>query len=203
MRRGEGAKCRIGTRWLKKTIDHIIAVGRGQIQWQAFRPEGRLNLGQKSFQIDLLCIDLVHNNHPTEPLRFGGIHHAPRYLLDTGLGIDDDCGSIRGRQDRQRATEKVPVSGGVDQIDVYALMIQVTDGSILRVPELPLSGGEVRYGIAAIDGAALWDGTTREKQCFCELGLSGIARSNQAHVANIFGTVVHWPGPDGNRIDRA
>ena len=85
---------------------------RWQVQRQALRAEGGLNVSEQGLKIHLLSIDLVHNDHATQTLFACGFHHAPGHQLDTGLGIDDDGGRIGGRLTRTTRDRKNPGTPG-------------------------------------------------------------------------------------------
>jgi hypothetical protein len=68
--------------------------------------------------------------------------------------------------------------------------------------QVPLTRREIGDGIAPVNGAALRDGATRVKERLGKLGFARIARPNQAHVTNVFGTIAHRPSPLDNRYEK-
>src|SRR5471032_131845 len=86
------------TRRVEKAIHHFAATLRRQVDRQAFRAEGFLNLRQKRWKVDLFAVDTIHDDYPAELARARPRHHAPGGHFDTGLRIDDDGGSFHGGQ---------------------------------------------------------------------------------------------------------
>ena len=193
MGRRHGAEVGLGVLLPEKDIDNARpAVGR-QVDRQALGPEGRLDLVEYRRRVRTLCIDLGDHDHPAQPPFAGGIHHPLRHHLDARRGVHDHRRGLHGREYRQRASLEVGMTRRVEQIDMHAAMVEVTERRGQGVLQLLL----VRVGVgnrrAGVHGTLVRDLSGRVQQRFGELGLTRAAVSDQRDIANFFGGVGHVP----------
>jgi hypothetical protein len=59
------------------------------------------------------------------------------------------------------------------------------------VPELPLAPGEIGDSISLRDGTAVGNRTARVQQCLGELSFAGMRQPDEAHIANVSGSIAH------------
>ena len=127
----------------EEAVRYRLATLGGQVDGQAFGTEFFVDLGEQPFQIRILRVDLVDDDHAAETAFGGRFHHLPGAHFDTGTRIDDDGGGLDGRERNQRPAEKIGIARCVQQVDVLALVIEARNRSVERVLVLPLLRVEV------------------------------------------------------------
>lgn len=141
-------------------------------------------------EIDVGCIDLIHDDHAAEIAIVGRLHHPQGHRLDAGLRIDDDRGGLHGRQDRNGAPQEIRIPGGVDQIDVLVVRIEAGDGGVQRVDQLLFHRIEVADRGSLGHTAGGRDHSGRGEQRFDQRGLAGSGVTDQGKVADVLGIVI-------------
>ena len=147
-------------------------------------------------QLFRLQIDLVDDDHAAQPALLGGLHQAADTRLDAGLGTEDEGRCFYRWQDADRATDKVRVSGRIDQLDTSSLVLAVAKGRFQAVLKLPLLRVEVADRRAAVDGPGSLYSPCSGEESFSHGCLARPGRSYQGNVPYGFDFLVcHDCGP--------
>ncbi len=118
---------------VEKAVRHPgSAVGR-QVDRQAFAAERLLNLLQQAGQVDVVGVDLVDDDHPALPAFGGALHHPLGDRLDPGLRVDHHCDGLHRRQHGDGLADEIREAGGIDQIDVGAVVVEIDQRGVERV----------------------------------------------------------------------
>jgi hypothetical protein len=70
-------------------------------------------------------------------------------------------------------------------------VIEVAHRRIKRVPELLLAPGEIGDSISLPDRTAVRNRTAGVQQCLGKLSFAGMTEPDEAHVANVSGSIGH------------
>ncbi len=183
----------IGVRPLagKEAVQHPLAAFGRQVDRQAGGAESFLQVAQQLRQVDSGLVDLVDDDDTIQPAPRGCLGHAPGGDVDAALGVDHDHRRFHRRQHRLGAAQQVEVAGRVDQVDVPALTIEVTDGAIERVPQFLFMGIGVADGGAARQFAHAGGGARAVQQRFRQQGLARAGLAEQGQIADICGGIGH------------
>src|SRR5690606_12929412 len=139
---GEGGRC--GVVGGEEAVDDAAAVGRGQVERQAFAAEGGGDGVHQRGEVGG-GVDLVDHDHPA--LALGCVHHASRAALDAGRRVDDDGGGIDRGEGEDGAAGQVGQSRGVEQVDPVPGPLQVHQRGVQRVPHRLFLRVEVGDGV--------------------------------------------------------
>ena len=81
----------------------------------------------------MLGVDLVDDDQAAQPAPTGALEHAPRHLVDAGLGVDDHRRGFDRLEGAECVADEVGVAGGVDQVGMDAVDVAVGDRGGQRV----------------------------------------------------------------------
>ena len=130
--------------------------------------EGLIEIGVLHIQlIDEECLGFIHAGGQTVGL-FGADAHAV-------LGGNDQKHRLGGTDALRNAGGEIEHTGGIQQVDLYAVPIEGRNGGADRYLTLDLLGIEVAYGIAVGDFAQTVGGAGFEQQHLCQAGFAGAA----------------------------
>ena len=93
-------------------------------------------------------------------------------------------GRLDGWQHADGAGQKVGISRRIQNIDVFTLMRQVTDGRLQRMLQLPFLGIVIRYCIATFNRSHGADHTGALQHRLGEAGFTAAGVADQGKVAN-------------------
>ena len=103
-----------------EAVDHALAAVGGQIQRQAFGPEGLAQFVEHTRAVGVGVVDLVDDQHAAQIARLGVLHHPAGAVFDAAVGIHDDRDGFHRRQRGQRRAAEIGITGSVDEVDVDA-----------------------------------------------------------------------------------
>ena len=184
--RSLAARVGVEHRAVVEELDHALEVGflaDGQLQRRDARAELVLQLVERARERRTLAVELVHEDRSREPQIRG---HAPRGLglhldaLDGGHHEEDEVG---GPQCGGDVAHEVGVAGGVEDVDLVALVLERRDTERHRDRAPRFLRVEVGRGRAVLDAALSWDGAGDEQQGLGERCLPGPAVSHHGDVA--------------------
>src|SRR5690606_24220256 len=181
----DGREVRRLLRRAEEAIRDGSAAARGQVQRQAARPEHAPDRFERGFRIGVDGVDLVDDDEAADAALLGRRERALRDRLQALLGVDDDGARLDGRQHGGRAAEELGISRRVEQVDVRAAMLEMTDRDVERVAEPPLLLGEIADGGAFFDAAWGADRAGGGEQRFYEGGLTGSGVAEHGDVADV------------------
>ena len=179
---------------MKENVDHPRPVTGGQVYRQAFRAERALNLFEYRSDINVFRIDPVDHHHAAQVALGGCIHGSLRHGLDAGRGVHDDGGGFHGRKDRKGPADEVGMTRRIEQVDVHAVVVEMTEPGLQRVPYFLFPGVGVGHRGSGVNGALVWNLSGAVQQGIREFGLAGAAVSHQGDVTDLFGAVCHVLG---------
>ena len=145
-------------------------------------PELLVELIERARERRALTVELVHEERPREPELFG---HPPDDLglhldaLDRGHHEDREVGGAERGGD---VADEVGVSGGVEHVDLDALVLEGRDAERRGDPAPGFLGVEVGDGVAVLHPALTGDRPGDEEQ---RLGERGLARPAVAHEGDV------------------
>jgi hypothetical protein len=163
---------------VEEAVHDVLAAVRGQVDRQALLAEDLLDALEQPFEIDVVRVDLVDEDHAAERALGRRAHHARRVELDAVLRVDHDDRRLDRRQGRDRLPGEVRHAGRVDQVDVDALEREVDERGVERVAVLLFERIEVGDGGASLEAAHRADGSGFPQQ---GVGQEGLSRPAVAH----------------------
>ncbi len=176
---------------VEEAVHHLAATLRRQVDGQASRTEGLLDLRQKPRKVDLFAIDTVHDDHSAELALRRPCHHAPGGHFDAGLRIDDDSGSLHSGQGTDRKPGKIRITGRIQQIDVCIPVVQVGDGGVQRVVIFAFERIEIADSGAALHATGRVERAALVQQCFGKRCLAAPGMPDQGDSTDGIGAVAH------------
>ena len=185
MRSRDRGEVRLRAARREKTVDHRSFRPGGQIERQAFTPEGLAQLGQHPLRSRIAAVDLVDDDQPAQPAIARELHHPLRHGLDAVDGADDDRRVSDGLQHGERAAGEVGVARRVDQIDAPTLVLEVHERRIERVAQLLLLRIEIAHRRAALETAARPDGAGFSEQALGQQRLARAGLTYERDVADV------------------
>ena len=151
-----------------KDGDNAGAVWCWQVDRQALGAELFLDRFDEGWQVALVIVDLVDDDHAGEVAFFGNAHHAPGHRLDARVGVDDHADGFNSREDRDGLPDEVSQARRVDQVDHVSFVIEVQHGGAEGVFVVFFFFGPVGESGPFFDRAHAIDGVCREEEAFRE-----------------------------------
>ena len=186
------AEIRVGAVRLEKDIDDLRPTVRGQVDRQALGAESVPDLFHYSTDIRVGSVNLVHDDHAAQALGFGRLHELLRHRFDARHRIDDDRRGFYRRQHRKRPSLEIRIPRGVDEVDVRAVVVEMTEGGAQRVFQFPFARIEVGHGVPCVHGSPVRDPAGRMQQRFVQFGLARASVSDQRDVTDFFRGIRHF-----------
>ena len=171
----------------KEAVHHLRATARGQVDGHALAAEDLGEIREQRLQVELFGVDLVHHHHTGESARGRRLHHAPGDHLDALARIHHHGRRLHRSEHRERAAEKIGVTGGVHEVDMARAVVEVHDRGVQRVLVLLLLRVEVAHRGAAGDRTGSVDDAGECEQRLGQGRLAGTAMPRQSHVADVVG----------------
>ena len=128
------------------------AIGR-QVERQAFGPELRPDLLEAGLEVNIVRVDVIDDDEAIEIARLGPLHHAAGDHLHPGLCIHDHCHGFDRGEHGQRPAEEIGITGGVEEVDARAPVIEADYLAVQRMAMGLLEGVEVRHGGPSLHAA--------------------------------------------------
>jgi hypothetical protein len=180
--------------WIEEAVHHLGGARGGQVHRQALVAEGLADAAEQPFQVHALGVDVVDNDHAALLAFAGPFLQPPGHGLDAGLGVDDDGDRVHRGQHAQCLADEVGISGGVDEVDVGAAVVEADQGGAQGVLVFLFEGVGVGDGVAFFHRAGGLDAAGLMEQCLHQGGLAGAGMSDQGDVADFFsGVFGHKP----------
>src|ERR1019366_2287722 len=104
------------------------------------------------------------DDHARQPAFARLVEHAARVDLNAGGCGDDDDGGIDGVESAERLADEIGLAGRVDEVDPFALKIEVQDAGVDGVLVFLFFLVEIGKAGQFIDAAASIDGFGFEKE---------------------------------------
>ena len=184
---GREIGCGIGR--FEEAVGHgSAAIGR-EVDGQATPAKSLDDRRRHTFEVRIRRVDLVDDDQPAEIALGSGLHHPLREQLHSRLGADHDRGRLRGGQRPEGAAHEVGITRAVQQIDEAAVVFQVRDRRVQRMPQPFLVIGEIADRGAPVYGARGADGACLLQQGFDQGRLAGPGMSDNGDVAYLFSPV--------------
>jgi hypothetical protein len=146
--------------------------------------EGLSRLRHDAVDVGAGVVDLGDDDHPGHGHGGALTPERPRLLVDPLVGGDDEQRAVRGPEARSHLPHEVDVPGGVQQVDLHAVVHQrrerEPDGASLTVLDLL----EVTHGRAVLDGAGPVQHSGRHQQPLDQGGLPRTRRTHDQDVAD-------------------
>jgi len=118
------------SRGIQEALDDGLARLAGEIDGEAFGAKRLADLLDEGFEVHVGQIDLVDDNGAGEISLLGRLHHSARHHFDAADGVDNDDDSLDGRQASDGLADQIGRPGGVENVDAFALIIQMKDRGI-------------------------------------------------------------------------
>ncbi len=193
---GTSPSVRLPPSWVKARPDSrptrprkLLLLADGQVQGRAGLAEGGLDAVEAAGEGGPVAVELVDEERPGQAQLLG---HGPD---DLGLGLDPLDGRdheqdpVGGRQGRAHVADEVGVAGGVEQVDLEAVVLDGGDGQGDRDLLARLLGLEVGDGGAVLDPADAVGGPGGVAHRLDQRGLAGSPVTNDQDVADMIGGI--------------
>src|SRR5205807_4462938 len=89
-----------------------------------------LNGGEQLGELDVVGVHFVDDDHTGQAALPRFREHPPGVHLDTIGGGNDDESGFHSDQGFERAPNKIRIAGRVQQVDLFALMLQMQEASV-------------------------------------------------------------------------
>ena len=133
MRCGDGRKIGRATAGGEIAILDSRTLRGGEVQRQTLGPERLLYLPQAVRWSSARDVDAVDDDQAIEAARSGPVHEQSRGHVRYGGGVHHDGDGFHRWQHGQRPADKIRGSRGVDQVQMYATMIDIDERRFERM----------------------------------------------------------------------
>jgi hypothetical protein len=167
----------------------VLLLTDGQVQRRAGLAERGLDTVKAAGERGPVAVQLVDEERPGQAQLLG---HGPD---DLGLGLhpldgrDHEQDGVGGRHGRAHVAHEVGVAGGVQQVDLVAVVLNRGHGQRDRDLLARLLGLEVGHGGAVLDPSDAVGGPGRVTHRLDQRGLAGAPVTNDQDVADTVGGV--------------
>ena len=182
----DGGEIGCGIGGLEEAVGHGRAAVGGEVHGQAAPAEGIDDRRQHTLEIRIRRVDLVDDDQPAEIALGGGLHHPLGEQFHARLGADHDRGRLRRGQRPEGAAHEVGISRAVQQVDEAAVVFQVRDSRVQRMPQPFLVIGEIADRRAPVYRARRANGACLLQQGLDQGRLAGPGVSDNGDIAYLF-----------------
>jgi len=156
------------------------------VEENRFRAEDVANIVDEFFKFNVVGVHLRNDHDATQTGRFRFFEDATGVDFETRLGVDDDRGGVRGAHRADRAADEVRITGGVEDVETFAGVIEVDARRFDRVFVRFFFFVEVANARAGVDaGRRLFHFAGNVQEGVGHRGFAGTAVTAQDNVANI------------------
>ncbi len=163
----------------------IVAAPERNVERHAGRAEGLLDLVQQRREVDVVRVHLVDDEDPAEPLLAGFVEHAAGVHFDARMGVDDDGRGVDAAQGFDGLADEVGIARRVDDVKVFAGVIEMGDFGFDRVFVCLFFFVEVADAGAVVDAGRMVDGPGLDQQGVDERRLAGRTVTTKGNVADV------------------
>ena len=172
-------------------VDNAGAVGHGDHD----RADGCavffLECGQDCVVVAVLFIDLGDVEHCGNACCLEIFPASLRADGDAVLGRAEDDAGLNNADSGENVADEVEIAGAVKNVDLAAAEVYGGDGGRDGDLALDLFSVIVADGASVGDLAHTVDSAGREQHALSKAGLTAVAVTHEADVANVFGFVAH------------
>ena len=156
------------------------------VEEDGFRAEDVANVVDEFVELNVVGVHLRNDDDATQTGRFRFFEDATGVDFEARLGVDDDRGGVRGAHRADRAADEVRITGGVEDVETFAGVIEVDAGGFDRVLVRFFFVVEVANARAGVDaGRRLLQFAGNVQEGVGHRGFAGTAVTAQDNVANV------------------